>query len=235
MGIELRFECGDLLVEGAQHGHRGARGGRILGGDHPRPAELFGAQRGPDAGGLGVDVPATGPAQGGRDLGPAQPGRRGRVGGLAEQFEGIGGVEVVECFQRGREVLTQRVSQPLRLTGAFPDQRLVRAGNDFHRLGVGAVAGHRAELVGVGADHVGQRVCVGGVALGTGHRMALPVPGRLQRVDRIHDVAGCIQRRHPRTTVGLDPDPHLGVVAGVVAELCGDQRVQPCDSGTPFR
>ncbi|MDF3312233.1 hypothetical protein P3H15_45580 [Rhodococcus sp. T2V] len=33
-------------------------------------------------------------------------------GGLAEQFEGIG-VEVVECLQRGREVFTQRVSQPL--------------------------------------------------------------------------------------------------------------------------
>lgn len=50
----------------------------------------------------------------------------GRVGGLAEQFEGIGGVEVVECLQRGREVFMQRVSQPLGLTGAFPDQRLLR-------------------------------------------------------------------------------------------------------------
>jgi hypothetical protein len=112
-------------------------------------------------------VAAAGPAQRGRDLGAGQPDRGRRVGGLGQQFEGVRGVEVVERIERGREVLAQRMPQPLGLAGAFPDQRLMCAGNDFHRIGVGAVAGDRAQLVGVGADHVGQRVRVGGVALGT--------------------------------------------------------------------
>jgi hypothetical protein len=87
---------------------------------------------------------------------------------------------------------------------AFPDQRLVRPGDNLDRLSDGTVAGGRAQLVPVGAHHVGQGVRVGRIALGPGYGVPLPVPGYLQRVDRVHPVAGGEQRPHPRTPVGLD-------------------------------
>ena len=116
----------------------------------------------------------------------------GRVRGLAQQLQGVGGVEVLERLQRGREVLPQRVPQPLHLPGPFPDQRLVRPGHDLDRLGLRAVTGDRAQLVRVGPHHVGQHVRVRRVALGPGHRQAFPVPGRLQRV---HRDTPCTRRR----------------------------------------
>ncbi len=125
--------------------------------------------------------------------------RRGRVRCLAQQLQGVGGVEILERLQRGGEVLAQRVSQPQRVAGAFPDQRLVRSGNHFDRFGLRAVGRDRPQLVRVGADHVGQGVCIRRVALGAGHAVAFPVPGRLQRIDRIHRVTGRDQRCHPRT------------------------------------
>jgi hypothetical protein len=63
--------------------------------------------------------------------------------------------------------------------------------------------------------------------------VAFPIPSRLQRVDRIHQVTGGEQGLHPRATVGLDPDDHLGGVL-VGTEMFGDQRVQPGQPGYPF-
>ena len=149
-------------------------------------------------------------------------------GGFGQQLQGVSGVQVLERFHRGGEVVTQRVAQPLGVPGALPDQRLVRSGHHLDRLALGAVTGDRAELVGVGADHVGQHVRVGGVALGARHRVPLPVAGRLQRVDREHLVPGRDQRRDPRAPVGLDPDQHLDVLGVLTSQLTND-RVQPCD------
>ncbi|BBZ40617.1 hypothetical protein MCNS_36800 [Mycobacterium conspicuum] len=47
------------------------------------------------------------------------------------------------------------------MPGAGPDQVLVPAGEDLDRLGFGAVAGHRAVVVPVGADQIGQQLGVG--------------------------------------------------------------------------
>jgi hypothetical protein len=59
--------------------------------------------------------------------------------------------------------------------------------------------------------------------------MAFPVPGRLQRVDRIHRVSGRDQCLYPRSPVSLDPDRDLPGVAliGILAQLLADHRVQP--------
>jgi hypothetical protein len=59
--------------------------------------------------------------------------------------------------------------------------------------------------------------------------VALPEPGRLQRVDRVHLVARGKQGLHPRSAVGLDAYHHGGVV--VLAEPLGDHRVQPGHAG----
>jgi len=121
------------------------------------------------------------------------------------------------------------------VTGAFPDQCLVHAGDDLDGLGLGAVPGHRAQLVGVGADHIGQQVGIGGVALGTREPTPFPVAGGLQRVHRQHRVAGGHQRLHPWAAVGLNPDHHLHVLIGDIADLLSDHRVQPGHAGHPFR
>ena len=142
--------------------------------------------------------------------GPGQPGRRGRVGGDGQQVQRIGGGQVLERVQRGGEELPQRVTQPLHVAGPFPDQRLMRPGDDLDRLGQLGVAGDRAQLVRIGAHHVGQHVRVGRVALRTRHTVALPETRDLQRVDRVDPVAGRDQRLHPRATVGLDPHHHCG-------------------------
>jgi hypothetical protein len=73
---------------------------------------------------------------------------------------------------------------------------------------------------------------VGGVALATGAAFGFPEPRHLQRVDRVHDVAGRDQRLHPRTTIGLDPDHHLDR-AGVLIDVFADHRVQPGYPGDP--
>jgi hypothetical protein len=75
-------------------------------------------------------------------------------------------------------------------------------------------------------------VRVGGVALATGAAFGFPEPGHLQRVDRVHDVAGRDQRLHPRATIGLDPGHHLGR-AGVLIDVFADHRVQPGCPGDP--
>jgi hypothetical protein len=116
----------------------------------------------------------------------------------------------------------------------FPDQRLVRPRHELDRLGLLAVAGDRAELVGVRADHVSQRVRVAGVALGARGAVPLPVAGDLPRVDRVNHVPGRQQGLHPRAPVGLDSDRHL-LRRGVLGQVRADQLVQPRDPGHAFR
>jgi hypothetical protein len=111
----------------------------------------------------------------------------------------------------------------------------VHPGDDLDRLSLGAVPGDRTQLVGVGAHHVGQHVCVGRVALGPGHREAFAVAGGLQRVDRVHRIPGGDQRLDPRTPVGFDPDRDLPAsVSGGLAELRTDHGVQPGDARHAF-
>jgi hypothetical protein len=83
----------------------------------------------------------------------------------------------------------------------------------------------------IGAHHVGQHVRVPAVALGPGHAVPAPVPGRLQRVHREHRVARGDQRCHSRTAVGLDPDLHLHITIG--RHELADQLVQLPDPATP--
>lgn len=75
---------------------------------------------------------------------------------------------------------------------------------------------------------------IGGVALGTRNTAAFPKTRCLQRIHREHCVPCGYQRRHPRATVGLDSDRHLGLV-DIVAELFADHRVQTRDPDYSFR
>ena len=170
----------------------------------------------------------------GRDLGAGQLLRAGRVGCPGQQLQVVRGVEVVERGHRGREVLQQLSPQPLCHRGPLPDQRLVRAGQHLDRLGRRAVPGRRAQLVRIGAHHIGQHVRVPAVALGPRHAMPAAVPGRLQRVHREHPVPRGDQRRHPRPAAGLDPDLNLHVRALFWQEPA-DQLMQLPDPGHAFR
>jgi hypothetical protein len=64
--------------------------------------------------------------------------------------------------------------------------------------------------------------------------MPFPIAGHLQRIDRVHLVAGREQRLHPRTPLGLDPDHDLNGLI-VVADVLTDHRVQPGDPADPLR
>ena len=120
------------------------------------------------------------------------------------------------------------------LPGAFPDQRLMGPGHHLDRASVRAVARHHAELMGIGAHHIGEHVRVTAVALGAGYPVTFPVPRGLQRVHPVDRVPGRDQRGHPRTAVGLGPDHHLRIL-GVLAQLLPDQLMQPGHPGHPLR
>jgi hypothetical protein len=60
--------------------------------------------------------------------------------------------------------------------------------------------------------------------------MALPIAAGRQRVDRDHLVASGDQRPDQQPPVGLDPDHHLGRVAG----MAGDELVQPSHPSHPI-
>jgi len=85
------------------------------------------------------------------------------------------------------------------MPGPVPDHALVRPGHYLDSLGQRSVPGHGAQLVGIGAHHVGQSVRVGGVAVGPRGAVPLSVAGDLHRVDREHPILGRNQRRHPPT------------------------------------
>ena len=150
MLFHLRFEDPDLLVESDDHSDQGPDGGGVGGGQRGGLAEVLAAQRGQDRVGLARDVTAAGPLERGGDLGAGQPRRPGRVRGLAQQFQRVAGVEVIERLQRGGEVLPQLVPQPLHRAGPVPDHRLVRPGHHLDALGLrgcprppGAAGGNR--------------------------------------------------------------------------------------------
>jgi hypothetical protein len=100
-------------------------------------------------------------------------------------------------------------------------------------FGLVAVTGDGAQLVGVGAHHVGEGVRVRGVALGPGHALPLAVTSNLQRIDREYPVARRDQRDHPWTAIGFDADHHL--VGLVIAQVMSDQFVKLGDAGQSLR
>ncbi len=126
---------------------------------------------------LSARLTAPGALERGVDLRGGQLRGRGRVGGLGQQLQRVGGVQVLERLQRGGEEIPQLVAQPLDVAGPFPDQRLMRPGHDLDRLRARAVRGHRPQLMGVGAHHVRQQVRVAGVAFGLPTPRAVPGTG----------------------------------------------------------
>ena len=194
MVLHLPLQRCDLLIEGDQERSQGTDRGGVGGSDHSRLAQMPGPQGSLDRSGLAGDAAAAGALERGADLADGQLRRRGRVGGLGQQLQGVGGVQILERLQGGGEVPAQRVPQPLGVAGALPDQRLVHPGDNLDRFGLRAVSGDWPQLVSVGADHVGQHMRVTRVALGARHRVPLPVLNRLQRVDREHLIPGRGQR-----------------------------------------
>ena len=165
MRLHLPLQSHDLFVEHDQdRGQSTGRDGVSLVHDSGL-GQVLGPQRRLDPGSLVGNATAASTLERRADLGGGQPGRRGRVRGLGQQLESVGSVQVLESHQRGREVVPQRVPQPLAGPGPFPDQCLVDPGNDLDRLHVGGVTGHRAQLMGIGTDHVGQHVRVARVTL----------------------------------------------------------------------
>jgi hypothetical protein len=67
------------------------------------------------------------------------------------------------------------------LPGPLPQQRLVGPSHHLDRLGQVAVLGDGPQLMPVGPHHVGQRVGVSGVALGTRNAVPLALAGHQQR------------------------------------------------------
>ena len=119
----------------------------------------------------------------------------------------------------------RRVTQPVGLADAVPDELLVGAGEDAHGAGLVAVAGDLAVVVAVGAHQVGEQPGVAGVGLRASDMVAVTVARRRARVDGVDVVAGRDQRRDPGAAVGLDADHDLAGPGGV---LC-DQFVQSGD------
>ena len=118
--------------------------------------------------------------------------------------------------------------------GPFPDQRLVRPGHHLDRPRPPGCRRPPARSWWESVRTMSASMCASPrVALGAGHAVPFPVPGRLQRVHREHRVPGRDQRRHPRAAVGLDPDHHLrvlGVLAQVLrrsARAAGPSRPRP--------
>ena len=165
-------------------------------------------------------------------LGQSSPGLRRRGGGEDRQRVAAG--QVGERGQRGRVELPQRRPQRVHLGLPGPDHRLMRPSRRLHVLGDVAVAGDRAVMVPVQPDDLGEHMRITRVGLRPRRGVPVPVPRRLERVDRIHRVTGRDQRLHPRTPVGLNPHQHL-LRPGVRVEMISDQLMEPADPRQPFR
>jgi hypothetical protein len=86
MRIDLPLQDRDLLVEGLEHRHGGAGGGRVRCGEHLGLAQMLTAQHRLDPGGFLRDVAPPGAGERGTDLGDGQLRRRGRVRCLGQQL-----------------------------------------------------------------------------------------------------------------------------------------------------
>jgi hypothetical protein len=178
----LPLQTGDLLVESGDDRDQGPHGSGVGGGQGGRAAQLRAAQRGQDSVGPVRDLVTAGSLEDRRYLGAGQLRGARRVSSLAQQCQGVGGIQVIKRGHRGRKVLQQLRPQPQQHRGTLPDQRLVRAGQHLNRLRRRAVSCRRAQLMRIGAHHIGQHVRVTAVALRPGHAMPAPIPRRLQRV-----------------------------------------------------
>ena len=111
------------------------------------------------------------------------------------------------------------------------------SGQDLDRLGLRTVASHRAVVVPVGADQVGEQLGVSRIGLCAGDVVAVAVAGHGQRVDRIHLVPGRTQRLHPQAAIGFDADHHLAGFLGVgshqLVETADARRVLRGAAATP--
>ena len=136
MGLHLGLQLPDLLVQGDQHSGGGLHGSSVGGGDRGGLGQLGDAERVFDHLGPGGHVAAAGPLERGADLGGRQLRRSCRGGRPGQQLQGVGGGEaqVRVGRQGGGEELPQRRAQPQGVPGAFPDQRLVRAGDHLDGL-----------------------------------------------------------------------------------------------------
>jgi hypothetical protein len=149
MVLHLPVQRADLLVQRAQHRYGRADRRRVGGSNHVGLSEVVAAEHTLDSCGPVGDLPPVRAAQRRTDLGDGQPGGRRRIGRLVQQVEGIDGVEVLEGIQGSGEVLAQRVAQPLRVSGAFPNHRLVGAGEHLDRFGFWGVGVRPHVSVGV--------------------------------------------------------------------------------------
>ena len=226
----------DLLVQGGDDADLPRHDGGVGGVGGRRLPQRRGPQHRQQGICLGLDVmPARGP-QRRHHLAAGQPRRPRRRRRPPQQQQRVLRRQILERLDGGREVFAQHGSQSQYLTGPLPDRGLVRPRQQLHRIDQVGVAGDLPVMVTIEPDDLGQHVSITGIALGTRGGVPFPVPGRRQRVDREHPVAGPAERRHPWAAVGLDPDDHLtGDLLGRQIGpgrrgVLGDQRMPPGDA-----
>jgi hypothetical protein len=157
-------------------------------------------QLGFDLGGSLIDTAATADAtQRGGDPAHRQFGcggrcRRNRQYGTRLRAGDPQRESTREDRQEGRVELAQRRPQLMVRGGAPPDRVLVCTGQHRDRLAQLTIGGESAVQVGIHPQDVGQRHRVSVIGLRPCHRVAFPIPGHRQWVDRIHRPAGCPQR-----------------------------------------
>ena len=139
-------------------------GDRLAGG-----GAALAAERGHDGVGLAGDVAAGGRRERAGSSAPGSAGWPGLVG-LCLAVPARQAVSRSEsCSSAGGERLARSAAcSRCNCPGRSEISVSVGAGGDLDGLGLGAVPGHRPELVGVGAHHVGQDVPVALVALSPG-------------------------------------------------------------------
>ena len=152
-----------------------------------------------DRRGLAGDVPAAGALESGGYLRPGQLRGLRRVRCLAQQLQRVGRGQILKRLQRGREVLSQLMPQPLDLPGPFPDQRLVGARDHLDAAGLD----HRHDLAGLGVNPRHGVAAVGHVL----HQPFSPVLAKPLLVDvdvdRLFGVEDVVERhQHDARVVG---------------------------------
>jgi hypothetical protein len=183
-------------------------------------------QHGLQVGGLGGQAAlAAGLTQQPDQLGLGQPGRVGWGGGGRQERAGLGPQDATaggaERCQHPWVVLAQQRAQLVVGLGAVPDRVLLGAGehgDGADQLGVGW---QRPVGCPVGTQDVGQHDRVGVVGLLARDRMALPVAGHRQWIDRIDRPASGAQAGDQQPPGGLnrDRDRRLRAVARLGQQL----------------